>query len=175
MRRHEQCRHLRAHAHEAAMPILRRPRDRHRDIRARPARRPGRGCHNLEPPLTGLQRRRRSAPSAAGSLRAAEVSDLRRTARNTGILSPSTAASQTARASRALATSRRITTRSPNAFYPATADEAEPSNPHRSGSCNLHPAGSFPGGFWTLAPVHLAATVIACIRSSSQKRNLEVN
>jgi len=116
MRRHEQCRHLRAHAHEAAMPILRRPRDRHRDIRARPARRPGRGCHNLEPPLTGLQRRRRSAPSAAGSLRAAEVSDLRRTARNTGILSPSTAASQTARASRALATSRRITTRSPNAF-----------------------------------------------------------
>jgi hypothetical protein len=53
--------------------------------------------------------------------------------------------------------------------YPATADQAEPSNPHRPETCDLHPAGSFPGGFRTPAPVHPAASVMAGIRNPSQK------
>ena len=40
-----------------------------------------------------------------------------------------------------------------------------PSNPHRPGTCDRHPAGSFPGGFRTPAPVDLAASVMAGIRN----------
>jgi hypothetical protein len=56
--------------------------------------------------------------------------------------------------------------------YPATADQAEPSNPHRPGTCDRHPAGSFPGGFRTPAPVHPAASVMAGVRNPCMGRCL---
>ena len=80
-----------------------------------PARRPGRKRHDLEP-QTGLHHRRGRSPSAAGSLRSTERAGLGHTGRNAGIIRSPTAASQPARASRALAPGRRPTSNSPNAF-----------------------------------------------------------
>ena len=80
-----------------------------------PVRRPGRRRHELEP-LTGLQHCRRRSSSAAGSLRAVEVAGLSRTTQTTGLIRSSTAASQPAPASRALATCRTLPSNSPNAF-----------------------------------------------------------
>ena len=80
-----------------------------------PAHRPGHKRHELEP-QTGLQCYRRRSPSAARWLRATELAGLGPTGRNAESNRSSTAASQPARASRALAPGRRPTSNSPNAF-----------------------------------------------------------
>ena len=80
-----------------------------------PAHRPGHKRHELDP-QTGLQCYRRRSPSAARWLRATELAGLGPTGRNAESNRSSTAASQPARASRALAPGRRPTSNSPNAF-----------------------------------------------------------
>jgi hypothetical protein len=126
-----------------------------------PARRLGCKRHELDP-QTGLHRYRRCSSSAAELLRAGEVAGLSHTTHNAEISRSSTAASQPARTSRALATGRTPTSISPNAFI-------RPQRARRNRQIpigqNLHPAGSFPGGFRTPAPVHLAAPVMAGIRN----------
>jgi hypothetical protein len=158
------------------MPMLRRSHDRPQDIRAWPQ------C-----PRTALDANAMSS-NPSPDCNTAKGAHRRRLGRFVQLRSRASAAQPTTLKSSALQRPHR-NLRGPHVPWPLAEDLrpprqtrlSGPSGPgvtvksHRPETCDLHPAGSFPGGFQTPAPVHLAASVMAGIRNPSQEETFRVH